>query len=257
MQVLTVANQKGGVGKSTISLNFFGYCENENLKIVFIDLDPQGNSSKSLANAYPDLNKLRSFDLIAGDIKSQNIDTTSNVMFTADAKLVEAEDKGDNLGDSLNYLSNYYDVCIIDTPPTASYLQVRPLMLSDYVVSPIELSSWSYDGSMPFLTMLANLRNMSDTKKPVFLGLLPNRVWVQSPKQREDLKALMTEPGLKKNLLGNGEFFIPMRHAYVESSATGKPVWAFKNKSSARAEGINMKKICSFILKSMNVKVGV
>lgn len=257
MQVLTVANQKGGVGKSTISLNIFGYCVDNNLKSVFIDLDPQGNSSKSLSSAYPDMAKIRSFDLIASEIKTKDIKSKSSIIFNADAKLVEAEKKGDNLGINLQVLAEHYDVCIIDTPPTASYLQIRPLMLSDYVISPIELSSWSYDGSMPFLTMLSNLRKASGTKTPVFLGLLPNRVWVQSPKQKADLETIMTEPKLKQNLLGKGSFYIPIRHAYVESSETGKPVWAFKNKSSARAEGINMKKICDFILKSMNIKTGV
>lgn len=257
MKIITIANQKGGVGKSTIAINFFNYCIENNIKTVFLDLDPQGNSSKSLINAHPSLEaRNNSLELITA-CTLNNVEDKHSIVFSGNAKLVEAERKPSNLKENLRTLADDYDVCIIDTPPTAGFLQVSPLMLSDYVLSPIELHNWSYDGSLPFLTMLGNLTRLNKTKKPVFLGLIPNRVWVQSPKQRADLKKLMSDEKLSKNLFGGGEYYIPMRHCYIESGATGNPVWSFKDKSSARKEGVNIKNICNALLKSMNVKEGV
>lgn len=255
MKVITIANQKGGVGKSTVAINLYNYCIEKNLKTLFLDFDPQGNSSKSLSSAYPQFaSNISSFELATSQ-NSLTPEEKSSLIFTGNAKLVDTQKMSDMLEKNLQELSSKFDVCVIDTPPTASYLQIRPLMLSDFVLSPIELHTWSYDGSLPFLTMLSNLRQLSTAKKPKFLGLLPNRVWIQSPKQKADLKRLLEEPNLKKNLFGNGQFYIPNRHAYIESSSTGQAVWSFKDKSSARAEGKNIKNICNHVLKSMQVEV--
>jgi chromosome partitioning protein len=156
-------------------------------------------------------------------------------------------------------LVDEFDVCIIDTAPTASDLQIIPVIESDYVISPIELQNWSYEGSMPFLNVVANVRKQNKDKKgkdvPKFLGLLPSRVWNQSVPQRADLAKMIGSEGFAKNLLMQGKAIIPNRQCYVLAGNSGLPIWSFKKNSSARAEGVNMKFICRSIVGLMNINL--
>jgi chromosome partitioning protein len=141
---------------------------------------------------------------------------------------------------------------VIDTPPTAGFLQVIAVENSDYVISPLELHNWSYAGLNDFLRLVANLKQ-KNVNKPVFLGLLFNRVWNNSPSQKEDLEKFKANESFKSNLFMNGEIVIPLREIYIKATTTGLPVWQFKDNSSARTEGKNIKKFCANILMQMKL----
>lgn len=250
MKTITIANQKGGVGKSTIALHLAHYAILQNLKVLFIDFDAQGNSSSSLL-------KFEEQPVVASaNIFSANFEIKQNYnpqILAGTKALADFDGVLDYFEKNIKLVSAQYDVCIIDTAPTASVMQVAPVMISDYVLSPIELANWSYEGSMPFLQMLSSIRNKRKTDKPKFLGLLPSRVWTNSPKQKADYQKLIENDSFRSNLFRDGEFVIPMKQCYMESGDTGKPIWSFRNKSSARAEGVNMKSICHAVLQDMSV----
>lgn len=252
MKTLVVANQKGGVGKTTLSMHIALYAKKMGKKVCFIDLDSQGNSSSSLSKNIPQTSEKKASSLFVNGVGTVEEEFA---IYMGDKDLVKIVESG-VFADSLNKLKPHYDVCVIDTAPTASILQVAPLKICDYVLSPIELQAWSYDGTNPFLTMVQNIRRQSTNNKPVFLGLIPNRVVYSSKQQKADMKQFLANENFKNNLFGKGEFLIPNRSAYALAGAEGKAIWEYKNNSQARKEAVNMKKICQTALQTMKVLGG-
>lgn len=260
MKVLTIANQKGGVGKSTLAIHVAHFAHAEGLKVLFIDVDPQGNSSRALLKVFKQQVNPNTIELFSPKFVSTQISPVQDTgkgslyIFSGNPSLSDLKSDGTAFKQNLEKLAASFDLCIIDTAPTASDLQIIPLSQSDFVLSPIELQNWSYEGSLPFLSVIANLRRLNgDANKPKFLGLIPSRVWMQSSSQRKDLDKLKNHPAFKDNLFLQGELVIPNRHAYTLSGNAGQPIWFFKENSSARDEGRNMKKICAAILENMNI----
>ncbi|MFW6503507.1 ParA family protein [Acinetobacter baumannii] len=253
MKIITVANQKGGVGKSTLSMHIGHFAKENNLRVLYVDLDPQGNSGPTLGKQYPNIKP--AFELFQNDFKYTD-DKNDFLIFSSqkDKRLSDLTGDNGNFKKNLSKLDKYFDICVIDTPPTAGFLQVIAVENTDYVISPLELHDWSYAGLTDFLTLVQNLKQ-KQVDKPVFLGLLFNRVWKNSTSQKNDLETFKTNEGFKSNLFMKGEVVIPLREIYIKSTKTGLPVWQFKDNSSARAEGKNIKKICKEILQQMKVEV--
>ena len=257
MKTITIANQKGGVGKSTLALHLAHFAHEQGLKVVLVDLDPQGDSSSALLKAFPQ-EKTLALQLFMEGWTLENF--TSGVQILAGSNTL-ADIKSNTGVFAANFakLGESFDLCIIDTAPTASDLQIIPVIESDYVISPIELQNWSYEGSLPFLNVVANVRKQNKANRgldrPKFLGLLPSRVWNQSKPQKEDLAKLINNPKFVQNLVLKGQAIIPNRQAYVLAGNSGLPIWSFRKNSSARAEGVNMKNICRNIIREMNINL--
>lgn len=255
MKTLTIANQKGGVGKSTLTLHLAHFAHEQGLRVLVVDLDPQGDSSSALLKAFPQSHN-PSVRLFNGTEKT-NKDLALQI-YCGTSQLADIQESSASFNANMASFDAEYDLCIIDTAPTASILQIIPVEFSDYVVSPIELQNWSYEGSMPFLNVVANIRERNHAThgldRPKFLGLLPSRVWTQSSLQQADLLKMVGNEGFAKNLVMQGQAVIRNRQAYILAGNTGLPIWHFKKNSSARAEGVNMKFICRSILELMGVE---
>lgn len=252
MKVIAIANQKGGVGKSTLSMHIAHFAKECNKRVLYIDLDPQGNSGLSLSKEYPEsLNE--SFKLFQNNFVIPTSNTDFQIFSSKDDKRVSDINSDDGIFiKNLSLLSEHFDICVIDTPPTAGFLQVLAVENADYIISPLELHSWSYAGLNQFLNLVQNLRQQNGNR-PVFLGLLFNRVWKNSTSQKEDLEKFKSNESFKSNLFMNGDVVIPLREIYIKATNTGVPVWKFKDNSSARTEGKNIKKICQNILQQMKI----
>lgn len=258
MKTITIANQKGGVGKSTLALHLAHFAHEQGLKVVLVDLDAQGNSSSALIKAFAQ-NKTLAFQLFESGFTLNPVASGVHV-FAGDESLSDIKSNTGVFAENFAKLADYgFDLCIIDTSPTASDIQIIPVFESDYVISPIELQSWSYEGAMPFLNVVANVRKQNKASRgldrPKFLGLLPSRVWNQSKPQKEDLEKLINNPNFVQNLVLKGKAIIPNRQAYVLAGNTGLPIWSFRKNSSARSEGVNMKNICRSIIGEMNINL--
>ena len=252
MKIITVANQKGGVGKSTLSMHIAHFAKESNLRVLYVDLDPQGNSGPTLAKQYPDA-LYPAYELFKKDCEHSNSKADFLIFSSKDDKrLADLNADQGNFKNNLALFAENFDICVIDTPPTAGFLQVIAVENTDYVISPLELHNWSYAGLSDVLRLVQNLKQ-KNVNKPVFLGLLFNRVWNNSPSQKEDLEKFKSNESFKSNLFMNGDVVIPLREIYIKATTTGLPVWQFKDKSSARAEGKNIKKICSAILQQMKL----
>lgn len=252
MKIITVANQKGGVGKSTLSMHIAHFAKENDMRVLYIDLDPQGNSGATLSNQYPE-GLHEAFELFQKDFdqKKYNADF---LIFSSheDKRLADLSSDNGDFKKNIDALSNNFDICVIDTPPTAGFLQVIAVENTDFVISPLQLHTWSYVGLNQFLTLVQNTKQ-KQLNKPIFLGLLFNLVWNNSPSQKADLEKFKSNENFKSNLFMNGDLVIPLREIYIKATTTGIPVWQFKENSSARTEGKNIKQICKVILQQMKL----
>jgi chromosome partitioning protein len=154
MITISVANQKGGEGKTTTSINLSDGLARKGFKTILIDIDPQGNSSGIFTNV--EKLEVSMFDLFHKKLQLKDIVITTKYenLFIAPSniKLAEMEVLSSNsveapfvLRDSMEELENY-DFCIIDCPPSLSIFTINALVASNYVLIPLQAEKFSVDG---------------------------------------------------------------------------------------------------------------
>ena len=154
-KVITVVNQKGGVGKSTVSQFTGNELSARGYEVLFIDLDPQGNLSYSLGINILELENNQTIyePLTNGTDAGKVILTTEQAdVIPASQLLASLDIVTYALNNALEPLKNAYDVIVIDTPPTLSTLVINALTASDTLVIPALADAYSLQG-------LGQLRN--------------------------------------------------------------------------------------------------
>ena len=161
MQIISVINQKGGVGKTTTVINLAAGLTQLNKKILVIDLDPQGNATTGLGlsnvdnssdTIYGVLNGAREINDIIKKTQFENLDIiTSNV----DLSGLEVETADDSnrafilkakLSSYLNNSRGLYDYVLIDCPPSLSLLTVMALVCSNSLLVPLQTEFFALEG---------------------------------------------------------------------------------------------------------------
>ena len=161
MQIISIINQKGGVGKTTTAINLAAGLSKKNKKILVIDLDPQGNATtglglsnteSSIDTIYSVLNGTKKISEVIKKTKFENLDIiTSNV----DLSGLEIETADDNqrafilklkLALYLKTSGGFYDYVLIDCPPSLSLLTVMALVSSDSVLVPLQTEFFALEG---------------------------------------------------------------------------------------------------------------
>ena len=155
-RVITIFNQKGGVGKTTTVINLAAALGKLNKKILIIDVDPQGNSTSGIGVDKNDL-KLSIYDgLINGiDLKkirqktsAENVDIIpSNVdLAGAEIELIEMNNRELVLKKLIENIENNYDYILIDCPPSLGLLSINGLSASHSVLIPIQCEYYALEG---------------------------------------------------------------------------------------------------------------
>lgn len=236
MKTLVISNQKGGVGKTTIAVHIALQAVSMGLRTLFIDLDVQANSSQFFLNylAEDRVKIQQKVILPTASLFSDKFD--SNIPEGVNFCLMKAEsvlaDLELNLSlwvKNLKSLDNAFDICVIDTPPTLGLTQIAPMVIADYVLSPIELSSYSVQGAVNLITTLNNIRDKYNANLK-FLGLLPSRVNNNNNRQ----KSILADMQNKYEHFMYPEHVIPERQAFAESSYLNLPVWEIKEHSARK-----------------------
>lgn len=152
MKKIVITNQKGGVGKSTTALNLGFGLINKGYKVLFIDLDQQGNLSFSLNANFNDYNLLELLTDNNKDIRDfiqhfDEFDVVSShpALASADLKITEIG-KEYRLKEVLASIEQDYDYCIIDTPPSLGVLNINAMVVGDYAIVPCGVDFYSIQG---------------------------------------------------------------------------------------------------------------
>lgn len=227
MKTVVISNQKGGVGKSTIATHLAMQATSMGLKVLFIDFDIQGNSSKFLSTRLETSDsfaQIPTYKLFSEPEKKPVI--VDFYLATGTAELANISEDTINiwLANHLE-LSKHYDVCIVDTPPTIGLPQIAPMLICDFVLSPIELSAFSIDGAGNMLKTLSNIKKTHNSNIE-FLGLLPSRFNKNNNRQKTIYKDLTTK---FSDYMYPNNLLIPERQAFADSSYLNKPIWEIKD----------------------------
>lgn len=155
-QVIAVVNQKGGVGKTTTSVNLGAYLAHFGQMVLLVDMDPQGNASSGVGLEYKKLDKgvyeslvtETSFSDVIRDIDRPRYQLAPSTLSLAGAnvELVNLPKREYRLTEELNSVKNSYDYIIIDCPPSLSLLTVNSLVAADSVLIPVQCEYYALEG---------------------------------------------------------------------------------------------------------------
>ena len=166
--IITVANQKGGVGKTTTAINLSAAVANKGFKTLLIDLDPQSNSTMSYVD--PRSVSRSMFDVMVSEelsFKDVIVPTrVPNLMLAPskialaklESKLIGELDGPFRLKDKMKETANQFDYIFIDTPPTLGMITVNALVASTHVLVPIQSSYFALEGTDDLLETIEKVR---------------------------------------------------------------------------------------------------
>jgi chromosome partitioning protein len=237
--VISVTNQKGGVGKTTSAVNIAYYLAKQGKKTLLIDFDPQGNATSGLGFNKQALTGTMSdviletkelIDIIMlTEHKNLSIAPATSVLANTEVELAQANRRFTRLKNAIGTI-NGYDFIIIDSPPSLSLLTVNGLIAARYVLLPVQAEFYALEGLGQLLeTMKLVRKSMNPTLD--LLGVLPTMV-----DGRTTLSGQVHEE-IKKHFPGKVfKTTIPRNIRLAEAPSHGLPVGAYdKFSKGARA----------------------
>ncbi|MCL4386732.1 MAG: AAA family ATPase [Actinobacteria bacterium] len=155
-KIIAIANQKGGVGKSTTAVNLTSYLGYFGYKTLIIDIDPQSNSTSGLGISY-DSEKSSIYNVIIGgaeiekvklktDFLNLDIIPSSIQLAGAEVELVTSMKREYKLKEAIEKVKNNYDYIIIDCPPALGLLTINALSAANEVIIPIQCEYYALEG---------------------------------------------------------------------------------------------------------------
>ena len=235
-RIIAIANQKGGVGKTTTSINLSACIAAKGKKVLVIDIDPQGNTTSGYGIEKNELENTI-YELILGDCSIEdcilkevfpNISILpSNVnLAAAEIELIGVEKKEYILKNEVDWVKDRFDFIIIDCPPSLSLLTVNAMTTADSVLVPIQCEYYALEG----LSQLIHTINL--VKERLNPDLDMDGVVFTMYDSRTNLSAQVIEN--VKNHLSQKVYstLIPRNIRLAEAPSYGKPINMYDAKSA-------------------------
>ena len=168
--IIVIANQKGGVGKTTTAINLAAAMAGKGIRTLLIDLDPQANSSMSFIDIH-DLERTVYDTLVDPEVSLADIIQTvpslehldvapaSISLAKIEGKLLGEIDAHYRLKDRIKQIRRRYDYIFIDTPPTLGIITVNALVAASHVLIPIQSSYFALEGTDDLLETIQQVRS--------------------------------------------------------------------------------------------------
>lgn len=163
-RIIAIANQKGGVGKTTTSVNLSACLAYLGKKVLLMDIDPQGNASSGIGVAKGELESCI-YDVLIDDEPPENVILQSKVenlfvlpatisLAGAEIELVSTISRELRLKNALEKIKDNYDFIIIDCPPSLGLLTLNALTASDAIIIPVQCEYYALEGLSQLLSTI-------------------------------------------------------------------------------------------------------
>jgi len=167
-RILSVANQKGGVGKTTTAVNLAASLADAGRRVLLVDIDPQANASAGLG-VRPGNGALTTYDALCGraaiselilptELENLSLVPASRHLAGAEVELVSAERREYRLRDALRSPAAEYDYVLLDCPPSLGFLTINALVASDAVIIPLQCEYYALEGLSQLLHTIRTVK---------------------------------------------------------------------------------------------------
>lgn len=246
-KIIAIANQKGGVGKTTTSINLSACLGELGKKVLVIDLDPQGNCTSGFGIEKEQIQNTV-YELILNKCSVKNsmmevegIDNVtiipSNVNLAgAEIELLEFNEKEYILKNSIDYVKEDFDYIIIDCPPSLNMLTVNAMTTADSMLIPIQCEYYALEGIGQLITTINLVQKRLNSKLKI------EGVVFTMYDGRTNLSKDVVD-NVKNNLNANiYNTIIPRNVSLAEAPSNGLPITIYDNKSTGAESYRNLAK---------------
>jgi chromosome partitioning protein len=245
-RVIAIANQKGGVGKTTTAINLAASLASNNLRVLLIDSDPQGNATTGLGIAKTE-DRVTFYQVLLGDadISEAMVRTefggltvlpSDKNLVAANLELVEIANREFRLREKLASIRPQYDFVVIDCPPALDLLTLNAMVAADSILIPIQCEFFALEGISQLLDTIDRVRSSFGSSlqiEGVLLTMYDDRTNL-TRQVETDLRDFFKEEVFQT--------VIPRSIRLAEAPSHGKPIMAYDLRSRGAESYIQLAK---------------